>query len=46
MVLDVEKARPNNGMLVNRDQNCSGMTAGNTSGRAPHQCNVLIAIKG
>ena len=46
MVSDVEKARPNNRMLVSGDRNYSGMTAGNTSGRAPHQCGVLTAIKG
>ena len=34
MVSDMEKTRPNNGMLVSRNQNCSGMTAGNTSGHA------------
>ena len=40
MVLNVEKARPNNGMLVSRDQNCNEMTAGNTSGCVSHQYNV------
>ena len=46
MVSDMERVRPNNGMLVSRDWNCSGMTAGNTSGRAPHQCGISTAIKG
>ena len=43
---DVKKARPNNEMLVSRDRNCSGMMAGNTSGCAPPQCDVSIAIEG
>ena len=46
MVSDVEKARPNNRILVSRDRNCNGMTAGNMSGHAPHQCGVSIAIEG
>ena len=45
MVSDVEKTRPNNGMLVTRDWNCNGMTAGNTSGHTPYQCGVLTTIK-
>ena len=45
MISDVEKARPNNGMLVSRDRNCSGIMAGNTSGRALHQCGVSTTIE-
>ena len=41
MVLDVKKTRPNNGILVNKEWNCSGMMADNTSGRTFHQCNIL-----
>ena len=46
MVSDIERARPNNGMLVSRDRKYSGMTAGNTSGRVPHQCGISLAIEG
>ena len=45
MVSDVEKTRPNNGMLVSKDRNSSEMMAGNTSGRTPYQCGILIAIE-
>ena len=45
MVLDIERARLNNGMLVNRDLNCSRMIAGNTSGRALYQCNISTVIE-
>ena len=45
MVLNVEKARPNNGILINRDRNCSGMTASNTSGYTPYQCSILTIIE-
>ena len=45
MVADVERVRPNNGILVSRDWNCSGMMAGNMSGRAHYQCSVSIAIE-
>ena len=41
MVLNIKKARLNNGILVNRNQNCNEMTASNTSGYASHQYNVL-----
>ena len=46
MISDIEKARPNRGILVSRDQNCSKMMAGNMSGRAPHQCGISTAIEG
>ena len=46
MISDVEKARPSNEILVNRDQNCSGMTVNNTSRRAAHQCGVSTVIEG
>ena len=46
MVSDVEKARLNNEILVNKDRNCSKMTADKTSGCTSHQCGVSIAIKG
>ena len=46
MVLDVERERPNNGMFVSRDQNCSRITAGNISRRALYQDGVLTAIEG
>ena len=46
MILDVGRVRPNNKMLVSKDQNCSRMIAGNTSGRTAHQCNISIAIEG
>ena len=45
MVSDLEKTRPNNGILVSEDWNCSGMIADNTSKRTLYQCNILIAIK-
>ena len=45
MVLDIERARPNNGILVSRNRNCSGMTAGNMSGHALHQSGVSTVIK-
>ena len=45
MVLDLKRVRPNNRMLMNRDQNCSEIKAGNTSGRASHQCDFLTAIE-
>ena len=32
-------------MLVNRDQNYSKMTAGNTSGHAPYQYGISTAIE-
>ena len=32
-------------MLVSRDRNCSKMTAGNISGRTPHQCGISTAIE-
>ena len=42
----MEKARPNNKMLVSKDRNCSKITASNTSRCTPHQCGILIAIEG
>ena len=45
MVSDMEKARPNNEILVSRDQNCNKIIAGNTSGRIPYQCGISTAIK-
>ena len=45
MVSDVERARPINGIFISRDENYSGITAGNTSGRALHQCGVSTAIE-
>ena len=45
MVSDVEKARPNNRMLVGKNWNGSRMTVGNMSGRAFYQCGVLTAIE-
>ena len=45
MVSDMEKTRPNNGMLVSKDRNCSGIIAGNTSGRTPYQCDVSTLIE-
>ena len=45
MVSNVEKARPNNEMLVSKDQNCNEMTVGNTSGRISHQYGVSTVIK-
>ena len=45
MILDIEKARSNNRMLVNRDRNCSEMTAGNKSGRTLYQYGILTAIE-
>ena len=46
MVSDIKRTRFSNGILVNKDRNCSKMTAGNTSGRGPHQCNISTAIEG
>ena len=46
MVSDIEKAKPNNGMLVSKDRNWSGMMADNTSRRASHQCGVSTSIEG
>ena len=40
MISDVEKLRPNNGMLVSRDQNYSRIMASNTSKRVSHQCDI------
>ena len=45
MISDMERARPNNRILVSRNRNCSRMTAGNTSGYAPHQYDVSTAIE-
>ena len=45
MVSDVKKIKSNNKILISRDQNCTGMTAGNTSGRIPHQFTVLTVIE-
>ena len=45
MVSDVKKATPNNRILVSKDRNCSKITAGNMSKRAPYQCNVSTAIE-
>ena len=45
MVSDIEKVKPNNEMLVGRNWNCNEMTAGNTSGCALHQSDILIAIE-
>ena len=45
MILGMEKARPNNEILVSMNQNCNGMIADNTNKRASHQCGVLTAIK-
>ena len=45
MILDVEKTRSNNKMLVSGNQNYNEMTAGNTSECVPYQCNITIAIK-
>ena len=45
MVSDVERVRSNNEILVNRDWNCSGMTADNTSERTFLQCGVSTAIE-
>ena len=46
MVLDVERARPNNRMLISKNWNCNKITAGNMSGRVPYQYGILIAIEG
>ena len=40
MVSDMEKARPNNRILVSRDRNCSGIIVNNISGHVSHQCGV------
>ena len=45
MVLDVERARFNNKILVNKDQNCSKMTIGNTNKRAFYQYSISTTIK-
>ena len=36
MILDVERVRPNNKMLISKDQNYSRMMADNTNERIPH----------
>ena len=41
MVSDMEKSRPNNRMLVRRNQNFSEMMVCNMSGRAFHQYDIL-----
>ena len=46
MILDVEKARLNNRMLVSKNRNCNEMTAANTSKRVPHQYSVSTVIEG
>ena len=45
MVSDVEKTRPNYGILVSRDRNCSRMTVGNISKHALHKCGISNAIE-
>ena len=41
MILDIEKIRLNNKMLVNKDWNYSGIIVDNIRERAPYQCNIL-----
>ena len=45
MILNIEKARSNNKILVSRDQNCNRMIVGNISGRVLHWCDVSTAIE-
>ena len=46
MISDIERARPNNGMMMNRNRNYNKITVGNMSGRTPYQCGVSTAIEG
>ena len=45
MVSDIEKARPNNEILVSKNENFSKMMADNTSKHTFHQCGVLTTIE-
>ena len=46
MVSDMERARPNNKILVSKDWNCSEMTVGNISRRTLHQYGISTTIEG
>ena len=45
MILDVEKARLNNGILMSKDRNCNKMKACNISGDGSYQCNISTKIE-